>query len=152
MNDQPKPQNGMAHLHDFKRSAQNGRGEMRKDVENDSGRIAIPSKKSRAELDLLSECNQLALEEEQRKGARDRYAEIRRVLSALKFEVTLLWKKLAAGKKVPAQTIHEEFTSISKRIHQVTQSVREISARLNPETLEELGILEAIRGLAAEFE
>jgi signal transduction histidine kinase len=124
----------------------------KKGVEKEKDRIAFELKKSHEEMGLLLERHQLSLEDERRTIARDLQNELAQVLVALKIDVTLLWRKLAPGKKLPAQVIHEEFTSITSFIDQVTESVKRIACGLRPETLDELGILEAIRGQAMEFE
>jgi len=142
----------MTHLNTFSLWAENERGSMPKDDENEWSRIASELKRSHQELNFVLECHQLSLEEERRTIAHDLHNRLGLALGELEARVTRLWEKLAAGKKIPAQVIHEEFTSITERIHQVTQSVREISSGLRLETLEELGVMEAIRRQVAEFE
>ncbi len=124
----------------------------KKGVEKENNRIAFELKRLHEELGLMLERHQLSLEEERRNIARDLHDELGQGLHELKTDITMLCKKLASGKKLPARVIQEEFSSITNRIHQITQSVMGISSGLRPDVLEELGVLEAIRSQAAEFE
>ncbi len=124
----------------------------KKGIEREKDRIAFELKKSHEELGFLLERYQLSLEDERRTTARDLHNELGQVLATLKAGVTALWKKITPGRKLPAEAIQAEFTSVVALIDQLTQSVKKISSGLRPETLDELGILEAVQGQAMEFE
>ncbi|HTJ53468.1 MAG TPA: sensor histidine kinase [Cyclobacteriaceae bacterium] len=124
----------------------------KKEAEREKNRIASELEKSHKELRLLLDHQQASLEEERVKIARDLHDELGQVLTALKIDIMMLWKKITSGKLLPDQVIHDEFTSITELVDKITRSVKEISSGLRPEALDELGILDAIRWQGVEFE
>ncbi len=124
----------------------------KKESEKEKIRMAFELKKSHEELQLLLGRHHIAREEERKTIARDLHDELGQVLTGLKIDITMLWKKLAAGKISSPQVVDEEFGSIMKLIDKTMQSAIRISSGLRPEILDELGVIEAIRWLAQEFE
>src|SRR5258706_6065157 len=93
----------------------------KKGIEREKDRIAFELKKSHEELGFLLERYQLSLEDERRTTARDLHHELGQVLVTLKTGVTALWKKITPGRKLPAEVIQAEFTSVVALIDQLTQ-------------------------------
>jgi signal transduction histidine kinase len=121
-------------------------------MQDEKNRIALELKKSHEELRLLVNRHQISIEEERMNIARDLHDELGQVLTALKIDIAMLRKKLTSGKPMSEQAIQDEFASISKTIDKISTSAKEISAGLRPETLDDLGILDAIQWQATEFE
>jgi signal transduction histidine kinase len=113
----------------------------RKKAENEKERMA-------RELERL----QVMREEERMNIARDLHDELGQVLTGLKIDITMLWKKIASGKAHDPDTINLEFLGVINLVSQVMQSVKRIYSGLRPEILDELGIVEAIRWQCQEFE
>src|SRR6478736_3945015 len=124
----------------------------KKEIQEDKDRMAAELKKSHEELRLLVNRHQTSIEEERMNIARDLHDELGQVLTALKIDITMLQKRLSGGKKITEQMMTDEFESMSKTVDTITTSVKQISARLRPEALDDLGIVEAIRWQAFEFE
>jgi len=124
----------------------------KKEGELEKNRMALELEKSHEELGLLLKHQQNSLEEERTRIARDLHDELGQALTALKIDVSMLWKKFNASKKPSPENINDEFTSITKLVDTITSSVKTISSGLRPETLDDLGILDAIRWQAVEFE
>jgi two-component system, NarL family, sensor histidine kinase UhpB len=124
----------------------------KKEVQLEKNKIAIELEKSHQELRLLIYRQQTSLEEERMKIARDLHDELGQVLTALKIDVSMLGKKILSDKRPSDEVINNEFAAITKLIDKVTLSVKSISSGLRPETLDDLGIVEAIRWQAIEFE
>jgi len=124
----------------------------KKESEEEKKQIAAELKKSHEELRLLLERNQVSIEEERKKIARDLHDELGQVLTALKIDISLFRKKLTSGQTLSAETINEEFGGLNKTVDKIASSVKEISAGLRPDSLDALGIFEAIRNQVAEFE
>lgn len=124
----------------------------KKEMQEEKKRIALELKKSHEELRLLVNRHQISIEEERMNIARDLHDELGQVLTALKIDIAMLRKKLTSGKPMSEQAIQDEFASINKTIDKITTSAKEISAGLRPETLDDLGILDAIQWQATEFE
>lgn len=124
----------------------------KKEMEEEKNRMALELKKSHEELRLLVNRHQISIEEERMNIARDLHDELGQVLTALKIDIAMLRKKLTSGKKMSEEAIHDEFAAISKTIDKVATSAKEISAGLRPETLDDLGILDAIHWQVSEFE
>jgi signal transduction histidine kinase len=125
----------------------------KKETERERNRISSELKKSHNELKVLFKRQQTAREEERLSIARDMHDELGQVLTALKIDITMLGKRMVSGKQpMDNETISNEFNVIIKLVDQITQSVKRISSGLRPEILDELGILEAIRCQAQEFE
>jgi signal transduction histidine kinase len=124
----------------------------KKEMYEEKNRIASELKKSHEELRLLVNRHQISIEEERMNIARDLHDELGQVLTALKIDIAMFRKKLTSGKKMSEKSIHDEFASISKTIDKISTSAKQISAGLRPETLDDLGILDAIQWQATEFE
>lgn len=124
----------------------------KREMEEEKNRISNELKKSHEELRLLVNRHQISIEEERMNIARDLHDELGQVLTALKIDIAMLRKKLTSGKRMSEQAIHEEFGAISRTIDKIAMSAKEISAGLRPETLDDLGILDAIQWQATEFE
>lgn len=124
----------------------------KKEMQEEKNRIASELKKSHEELRLLVNRHQISIEEERMNIARDLHDELGQVLTALKIDIAMLRKKLTSGKKMSEEAIQDEFADITKTIDKIAMSAKEISAGLRPETLDDLGILDAIQWQATEFE
>lgn len=124
----------------------------KKETEREKNKISSELKKSHNELKVLFKRQQTAREEERLSIARDMHDELGQVLTALKIDITMLGKRMVSGKPMDNETISKEFNVIIKLVDQITQSVKRISSGLRPEILDELGIIEAIRCQAQEFE
>jgi signal transduction histidine kinase len=124
----------------------------KKEMQDEKNRIAYELKKSHEELRLLVNRHQISIEEERMNIARDLHDELGQVLTALKIDIAMLRKKLTSGKRMTEDAIQDEFAAISKTIDKISMSAKEISAGLRPETLDDLGILDAIQWQATEFE
>lgn len=124
----------------------------KREMEEEKNRISNELKKSHEELRLLVNRHQISIEEERMNIARDLHDELGQVLTALKIDIAMLRKKLTSGKRLSEQIINEEFAAISKTVDKIAMSAKEISAGLRPETLDDLGILDAIQWQATEFE
>jgi len=118
--------------------------------ERDKARMAKELQKSHKELGLLLNRHQTSVEEERKTIARDLHDELGQVLTALKIDITMLRKKVAA--KDDSRKVDAEFESIILLVDHVMKSVKDISAGLRPDTLDELGLVEAIKAYALEFE
>lgn len=124
----------------------------RKRIENEKERMARELKRSHVDLQKLTERLQVMREEERQNMARDIHDELGQVLTGLKIDISMLWKKISCSKGYNSLDIEEEFNGIIKLVNQVMQSVRRIYSGLRPEILDELGIVEAIRWQCQEFE
>jgi len=124
----------------------------RKKSENEKERMARQLKRSHHDLQKLAERLQLMREEERLNIARDLHDELGQVLTGLKIDITMLWKKISSGKNNDPVEIDSEFSGIVRLVNQVMQSVKRIYSGLRPEILDELGIIEAIRWQCQEFE
>jgi signal transduction histidine kinase len=124
----------------------------RKKAENEKERMARELERSHRDLQKLTERLQVMREEERMNIARDLHDELGQVLTGLKIDITMLWKKIASGKAHDPDTINLEFLGVINLVSQVMQSVKRIYSGLRPEILDELGIVEAIRWQCQEFE
>jgi len=124
----------------------------KKEIQEEKDRMAAELKKSHEELRLLVNRHQTSIEEERMNIARDLHDELGQVLTALKIDITMLQKRLSGGRKITEGMMTDEFEAMSKTVDMITTSVKQISARLRPEALDDLGIVEAIRWQAFEFE
>jgi two-component system sensor histidine kinase UhpB len=124
----------------------------KREIEEEKNRIAAELIKSHEELRLLVNRHQISIEEERTNIARDLHDELGQVLTALKIDITMLRKKLTAGKGVSEQTINDEFATITKTVDKIATSAKQISSGLRPEALDDLGIFEAIHWQVVEFE
>jgi len=124
----------------------------KKETKLEKRRMTAELEKSHLELRLLLNRQQTSIEEERLNIARDLHDELGQVLTALKIDIMMLWKKIGAGKLPSKELADEELGSIVQLVDKITLSVKEISSGLRPETLDELGLVEAIRWHAVEFE
>ena len=115
-------------------------------------RITEELKKSHEELRLLLHRFNISLEEERMTIARDLHDELGQVLTALKMNISTLQKRLLSERPFDKKFVITEFEEITGLVDRITNSVKEISAGLRPETLDALGVLESIRWQALEFE
>lgn len=91
---------------------------------------------------------QSAREGERKHAAREIHDELGQVLTGLKFEFSHLARKLATVQP----ELHDTVSGLERLIDQTIGSVRRIAAELRPQILDKLGLLEAIRWQAREFE
>lgn len=124
----------------------------KKNTEREKEKMAVELRKSHRELQLLTEQLQNAREQERLRVARDLHDELGQVLSALKIDISMLWKSIMLGKSLTGQSIDREFNEIIRTVDQTMQSVRRIATDLRPGVLDELGIIEAIKWHCHEFE
>jgi signal transduction histidine kinase len=122
----------------------------KKRIEQENQRIGEELKKSHAELRSLVKKHHVTREEERKNIAREMHDELGQILTTLKIDVAILQKKVMNG-DVSKET-SAEFNSIKQTIDQITKSVKRISYGLRPETIDDLGFLEAIKIQCEEFE
>ena len=101
-----------------------------------------------AENRLLIEKNVVALEEERRFLARELHDELGQSLNAIKLDAVAIRHKLpkAAGE------IHDRATSIIDVADHVHESIRNLTQRLRPVALDELGLQDALAILVGQWE
>ena len=105
-------------------------------------------KKSRQELRNLS-VHLLSLREEERKLlAREIHDELGQTLTALKMDLSWLSKKLPRGQAPLA----EKTASMLKLVDTTVTTVKQLSTRLRPGMLDDLGLVAALEWQAGEFE
>ncbi len=124
----------------------------KKEIEREGARMAEELRKSHEELRLFLSKEQMAREEERLIIARDLHDELGQVLTALKIDITMFGKKALSEGKYDQKELTNEYRDILKVVDRITQSVKRISSGLRPEILDELGVIEAIKWLAQEFE
>ena len=122
----------------------------KKNTEKERLRIAEELKKSHEELRLLNIAQQTAREDERLNIARDLHDELGQVLTALKIDITMFGKKVF--RQADGPELEQEYRDILQMVDRITQSVKRISSGLRPEVLDELGLIEAIKWLAKEFQ
>jgi len=91
-----------------------------------------------------------AREEEQLRIAREIHDELGQTLTALKFDASLLARKLKDGK--PPRALVSHVRSMLQLIDSGIHSVQTISAELRPAALEDVGLLDAICLQVKEFQ
>jgi len=91
---------------------------------------------------------QSAREGERKHAAREIHDELGQVLTGLKFEFSHLSRKLVGVEP----EVREKISSLERLIDSTIGSVRRIAAELRPHILDQLGLLEAVRWQAREFE
>lgn len=101
-----------------------------------------------AYLRALATRLQSVQEDEQRRIARDIHDELGQALTALKMDLSWLSNRLPAG----SEPLQQKAKTMSGLIDGMVRTVREVSARLRPEVLDELGLAAAIKWQAREFE
>ncbi len=122
----------------------------KKKTEKERLKIAEELKKSHEELRLLNIAQQRAREDERLTIARDLHDELGQVLTALKIDITMFGKKVL--QQIGEPGMEAEYKGIINMVDRITQSVKRISSGLRPEVLDELGLFEAIKWLAKEFQ
>lgn len=120
-------------------------------TEQEKAQMALELKRSHKELLLLLNRHQVSVEEERMNIARDLHDELGQVLTALKIDIMMLWKRIGAG-KMTKESVDSEFEGVAGMLDKITRSVKDISSGLRPETLDDLGFLEAVKVHASEFE
>ncbi len=102
---------------------------------------------SRAQLQNLSAGLQSLLEEERTRISREIHDELGQSLTALKFDLSAMGKKLPEGQKLLA----EKTGSMVKLVDSIIKAVQRISLELRPGLLDDLGLVTAIEWQAKEF-
>jgi len=106
-------------------------------------------RRSREELQQLSDSILAAREEEKRRIARELHDDLGQRLSALKMDMAMLGTDVKEGR--PVEEVLEEIESMNGVIDETVASVRRIASDLRPALLDELGMLPAIEWLANDF-
>jgi len=106
-------------------------------------------RRSREELQQLSDSILATREEEKRRIARELHDDLGQRLSALKMDVAMLEEDMAEGG--PTDSLLAEIAGMNKVIDDTVASVRRIASDLRPALLDELGMLPAIEWLASDF-
>jgi hypothetical protein len=112
-------------------------------------RAEVALRRSREELQQLSDSILSTREEEKRRIARELHDDLGQRLSALKMDVAMLGADLAEGR--PMDSLLGEIAGMNKVIDDTVASVRRIASDLRPALLDELGMLPAIEWLASDF-
>lgn len=102
---------------------------------------------SRAQLQNLSAGLESLLEEERTRISREVHDELGQSLTALKFDLTAMGKKLPEGQTLLA----EKTGSMVKLVDSIIKAVQKISLELRPGLLDDLGLVAAIEWQAKEF-
>jgi PAS domain S-box-containing protein len=89
----------------------------------------------------------IAQEEERSRIAREMHDDLAQRLAALNFEL----ESLQANRRQGAAAPEENMTKLIQSVSLITEGVREISHRLHPAILEDLGLAPALRNLVEEF-
>jgi two-component system, NarL family, sensor histidine kinase UhpB len=121
----------------------------RKNAELEREKLTDALRISNEDLKKMVERIQTAREEERLHIAREVHDELGQVLSALKIEVSMVRKKIAASNKNIAYLL--DFNQIVKLIDNSILSVKKIAKDLRPEMLDEIGLMEALRWQVEEF-
>ena len=103
--------------------------------------------KMTVDLRKLSNHLQSIREEERKHIAREIHDELGQFLTAMKFDVAWLHKKLAAADKAIAERLKE----LEDQLNAVIQCVRKISAVLSPSLIDEFGLEAAIEVYLSDF-
>jgi PAS domain S-box-containing protein len=106
-------------------------------------------RRSREELQQLSDSILATREEEKRRIARELHDDLGQRLSALKMDMTMLAADVSEGRET--RGILEDITAMNGVIDDTVASVRRIASDLRPALLDELGMLTAIEWLANDF-
>jgi signal transduction histidine kinase len=99
------------------------------------------------DLRKLSNHLQSVREEERKHISREIHDELGQFLTAMKFDVAWLHKKLAASD----EAIIEKLKALEEQLDAVLRSVRKISAELRPSLLDEIGLAAAMEWHLNEF-
>jgi two-component system, sensor histidine kinase len=106
---------------------------------------------SHKKLQALTKHLQVMREDERKYIARELHDELGQAFTALKIDLTLIMKMLAAG-PIEKGLFHAELQSMMKTINSSITSVREIVATLRPTVLDNFGLLSEIESQAQEFQ
>jgi len=106
-------------------------------------------RRSREELQQLSDSILAAREEEKRRIARELHDDLGQRLSALKMDMAMLAADLDEGRD--AAGLQNEIAAMNHVLDDTVASVRRIASDLRPALLDELGMLAAIEWLATDF-
>lgn len=106
-------------------------------------------RRSREELQQLSDSILATREEEKRRIARELHDDLGQRLSALKMDMTMLAADVSEGRDT--RGILADITGMNGVIDDTVASVRRIASDLRPALLDELGMLTAIEWLANDF-
>ncbi|HXX57327.1 MAG TPA: PAS domain S-box protein, partial [Thermodesulfovibrionales bacterium] len=87
-------------------------------------------------------------EDERARIAREIHDELGQLLTALKLEISIISKKLRKDQEI----LQLKATSISQAIDDMIKTVRRISSGLRPDVLDNLGLEDAVRQEALEFQ
>ncbi|HMP82426.1 MAG TPA: PAS domain S-box protein, partial [Verrucomicrobiota bacterium] len=115
-------------------------------------RFEAELKKSQAELRLLAGHIESAREAERTRIAREIHDEFGQLLTAFKFDISWLEKKLSSDGKTPRKVLVEKTRSMRRSLSSMVQSVRRISAELRPGVLDDLGLAAAVEWQTEEFQ
>ncbi len=91
-------------------------------------------------------------EEEKINIAREIHDELGQALTALKFDVSWLNKKLSGFEKQVPDTVIEKFRSMSSLIDSTMKTIRKIASDLRPGILDDIGLTASIEWQISEFE
>ncbi|MFQ5486222.1 MAG: ATP-binding protein, partial [Desulfobacterales bacterium] len=105
-------------------------------------------KRSHAQLRRLSAHLQSVREKERKNIVREIHDELGQTLTALKMDVSWLKKRIAPDEKILSEKIHSMLGTIDR----VIVWVNEVSAKLRPRLLDELGVKDAIHWLAEDLQ
>lgn len=122
------------------------------EIRKEKMKMTSALKKSHEELRYLLNNRDLALEEERLYVARELHDELGQELTALKIDISMFGKKVLSGKSYEKEVAENELKQIMDLVDTATRSVKRISSGLRPEILDELGLIEAIKWMASDFE
>lgn len=106
-------------------------------------------RRSREELQQLSDSILATREEEKRRIARELHDDLGQRLSALKMDMAMLGADIAEGRNT--EGLFGDIAAMNDVIDDTVASVRRIASDLRPALLDELGMLTAIEWLATDF-
>lgn len=119
--------------------------------EKEKEKLSVELKRTQEELRLLLGSMQTSREEERKHIAREIHDELGQVMTALKINVSLIRKDITEKGCDDKKYIDSEFESVIELINSTILSVKRIATELRPEVLEHLGIIEAVKWQAEEF-
>ena len=108
---------------------------------------------SNLKLRALASHLQTIKEEERTNIAREIHDQLGQDLTVLKMDISIMLKELSNEEKSAGlRNISSEFVTMMDTIDRLIKTVRKIATELRPDVLDKLGITEAIRWYAEEFE